>query len=332
VAVWDFRQLQQNLDAKQFPNLALLYGEEAFLISEGLKLIKQKLTQEESSDFNYDQFFSGVDSVTKVRDTVELLPMMTPLRLVIFRDVEKLKEKDWEQLYPIIDQPVDSTCLILVATQVDKRKKFFKSCSKNGQIIELRKPYDNQVSAWIDYIAYKYQLKISKSAIAILHQMVGNQLMDLNSEIQKIKQYVGQREIVNDEDVLKVVSRLKVDSIFDLTEAIGNKDKITALTVLANLLDQGQNEMATMALILRHIRILGSLKSGIEQGLRGAKLCEKVGVPSFFLQKYMYQSQKWSSGQLNQTLSVLHETDKALKSSPVSSHIWLENFILKTCQ
>ncbi len=332
MAVWDFRQLQQNLETREFPSLTLIYGEEEFLVAESLKLIRQKITEEASKDFNSDQFFAGSDAAVKVKDTAELLPMMASRRLVIFRDVEKLKDKDWNILTDILENPVSSTCLVLVANSVDKRKKFFKLCAKNGQIIELRRPYENQIPVWISYIAYNHELNLNKSAINLLHQIVGNQLTDINGEMLKLKQYVGDKKGISEEDILKVVSRLRIDSVFDLTEAIGKKDKIKALTVLANLLDHGQNEMATLALILRHIRILGALKAGVEEGLRGAKLCAKVGVPSFFLQKYLYQCEKWSLDQLSHTVHALHETDKAIKTSPVSSHIWLENFILKTCQ
>ena len=332
MAVWDFRQLQQNLETKSFPSLALIVGEEAFLLNESLKLIKNHVVDEVTKDFNYDHFFVGTDSVSQVRDTAEMLPMMSNRRLVIYRDVDKLKEKDWDQLYDLVENPQDTTCLILVANQVDKRKKYYKACFKNGRIVELRKPYDNQVPAWIDYIAYNHDLKISRPAIEVLHQLVGSQLADLNSEVAKLKQFLGDKKEVSEEDVLKVVSRLRIDSVFDLTEAIGKKDRAEALTYLANLLEHGQNELAAIALVLRHLRIISSLKEGLKDGLRGAKLCAKVGVPSFFLQKYLYQCEKWTPLQISQAVKALHETDQAIKSSPVSSHIWLENFILKTCQ
>ncbi len=332
MAIWDFRQLQQNIELKDFPRLSLIFGEESYLIGEALKLVRYQVSEEASSDFNYDQFFVGLDSASKVRDTAEMLPMMAARRLVIYRDVDKLKEKDWAQIYSLLEDPIDSTCFVLVATKIDKRKKYYKTCLKNGQVVELKKPYDNQVPAWIDYIAYNHELKLSRPSIQVLQQLVGSQLADLNSEMAKLKQYLGDKTQVSEADVLKVVSKVRVDSVFDLTEAIGKKDRAAALTFLANLLDHGQNEMAAIALILRHVRILGALNDGLRQGLRGAKLCSKVGVPSFFLQKYMHQSEKWNEKQLAQTVRVLHETDKAIKSSPVSSHIWLENFILKTCQ
>ena len=332
MAIWDFRQLQQNLETKTMPSLVLIFGDEAFLISESLKLIRRHVVKEATRDFNYDHFFVGSDPLSQVRDTVEMLPMMSQRRLVIYRDVDKLKEKEWDKMSDLLDHPQESTCFVLVATTVDKRKKFYKSCFKNGQIIELRKPYDNQVPAWIDYIAYNHQLKLTRPAIELLQQLVGNHLVDLNSEVSKLKQYLGDVKVVNEQDVLKVVSRLRMDSIFDLTEAIGKKDRAEALTYLANLLSHGQNELATLSLILRHLRIIASLKEGLKQGLRGAKLCSKVGVPSFFLQKYLYQCEKWTHSQIAQAVKALHDTDKAIKSSPISSHIWLENFILKSCQ
>ncbi|MCB0356708.1 MAG: DNA polymerase III subunit delta [Bdellovibrionales bacterium] len=332
MAVWDFRQLQQNLETQTFPSVALIFGDEGFLINEALKLVRKHVIEPATMDFNYDSFFADADNVSKVRDTLETLPMMAARRLVVYRDIEKLKEKDWEQLYSLIEDPLDSCCFVLVAAKIDKRKRYFKSCLKKGQIIELKKPYDNQIPAWIDYIAYNHELKLNTGSIQILQQLVGNQLADLNSEIAKLKQFLGNKKTVDEQDVLQVVSRVRINSVFDLTEAIGAKDRAGALTFLANLLDHGQSELAAIALILRHLRIIASLKEGLKLGLRGAKLCSKVGVPSFFLQNYLQQCEKWNPQQISHAVKVLHETDKAIKSSPVSSHIWLENFILKTCQ
>jgi DNA polymerase III subunit delta len=85
-------------------------------------------------------------------------------------------------------------------------------------------------------------------------------------------------------------------------------------------------------MVHRHIRLLRQTKMGEQQGLNGRELSSFAGVPYFFLKEYSLQARSWSERKIEKTYKVLMDTDRALKSSPVSSHIWLENFIIQTCQ
>ena len=156
-------------------------------------------------------------------------------------------------------------------------------------------------------------------------------MTDLNAELLKLSQYLGDRNEVTTEDIVKVVSHVKMDSVFELTDAIGSNDRARALVNLANLLDQGQNEVGVLSLIGRHVRILQLVNDGIKEGLSGQRLSARAGVSPFFLKQYVEQSRYWNRGKIERTFRALLDTDRALKSSPVSSGIWLENFIVETC-
>lgn len=328
---WDLRRLQIETDRSGVLPLYLLEGEESFLVDEALNVLKSKCLDGGPTDFNSDTFYCPENKSENVRDTVEMLPMMSPKRLVVYRDIHILKDKDWENLAPIVENPVESTCFILVASKIDKRKKFFKKVSQNGQVIELKTPFENQIPMWIDYIVGRRGLSIEPEARALVQQFVGNNLAEIQSEIGKIHVYLDDRKSISSDDVLKVISRSKVENVFDLASAIGKNDRAGALTCLAKLLEYGQSEIGALALVSRHIRILSVLKEGSRAGLSGARLSAKAGIPNFFLGEYMNQTKLWTEKKIQKTILSLQETDKALKSSPISSHIWLENFIIKTC-
>ena len=106
---------------------------------------------------------------------------------------------------------------------------------------------------------------------------------------------------------------------------------MTALQSLANLLENGQSEVGVLAMINRHFRILAALKEGQKEGVSGQRLCTKAGIPQFLLSQYMEQIRRWDDGKISRTFAALVDTDRALKSSAVPSHVWLENFVLQTC-
>ena len=254
---------------------------------------------------------------------------------MIVKDAQDLTDKEWEQLAPLIENPVPSTAFVCVATKVDKRKKFIKAFLSKGVVVEYKRPYENQIPDWIRSISKKYALVFDTEATSTMHQLVGSNLQDIDGEMLKLSQFMSSNpsapKKVSSDDVLKVVSRLRIDSVFDLTEAIGRNDRARALTCLANLLDHGQNEVGVLALISRHVRILKLVADGLREGLQGPRLASRAGVSPYFLKSYVDQARAWSDRKIEHTFQALVDTDRALKSSPIASHIWLENFVVQTC-
>lgn len=329
--VWDLKKLQQTLDKKNPGSLFLVYGDEPFLVKEALSVLLDHESWGPARDFNHDVFYAPETSASDVRDTVEMLPMMSGKRLVAYKNVDDLKDKDWEALMPVLEEPVETTTLVLVANKIDKRKKYYKKIYDSGVIVELRTPFENQIPMWIEYIALRSGLKLDRDVDRLIMQFVGVNLREIENELLKLKSFISPRLVVSADDVLQVVSKTRVESIFDLANAIGRGDRVSALTYLAHLLDDGQNEVAALAMISRHVRILSVINEGIKAGETGPKLSARAGIPNFFLKEYLGQARSWSEKKISATLQALYETDRALKSSTVPGHIWLENFILRTC-
>jgi len=323
-----FRAIEQN----QLKAVYLFFGEEGFLIDEAVVRLERALITEGMRDFNYNGFSAQEASVENIRDAVETLPMMASARLVVVKDVHEFSEKEWEQLDPVLTNPVESCVLVCTSLKVDKRKRYFKRFSENGGVIEFKRPFDNQIPGWIVALAKRSGLEISSEAVATLHEMVGSQLSDLDSELKKLASFIGARRRIEESDVLAAVSRTRLENVFDLTDAIGANDRARALVTLAGLLDHESNEVGLLALITRHVRILQSVQQGLREGLSGQKLAARAGVSPYFLKQYVEQSRLWSEQKTKRTFQALLETDRALKSSPVSAAIWLENFVVHTCE
>jgi len=332
MAHWDLRRLQMSLQKRPPEPVYLLVGEEPFLIDEALNVLRQQALADGASDFNFDRFYAGEDDTVKVRDTVEMLPMMSPRRVVVFRNTHLLKASEWEALQPVLEAPVDTTVFILVAAKLDKRIRPYKWISQHGVIVDLPRPYENQLAQWIEYIAAKESLIVENEAASLLRQFIGSSLTEMKSELVKLRDFLGERKTVKAEDVLKVVSRSRADRVFDLTNAIGRRDRALALQCLANLLEHGESEIAAVAMMARHLRILSIVRDGQKLGASTSDICARAGIPQFFLSEYQAQSRQWTDSKIENSIHALKETDKALKSSPVSSHIWLENLIIKTCE
>ena len=312
------KQKQSLLDLKNFITLkkgtiSYLSGDEEFFIEEAIEYVKNEKLNESLKDFNYDAFYGRETEVSKIYDIIETLPMMAGTRLVMVRRAHELKDKDWQTLMPILRNPVPSTFLVFIGDKPDGRKNIIKEVLKSVTHFHFTKPFDSEFPQWVKYICKKYGLKIDDDAIQLLMQIVGPNLLEIKNEILKLGQYVGEKKPITAGDVMHVASRIKLQNVFNLTEAIGKCDQSRALMCLADLLDNGQNEVSILSMVHRHVRLLRQTRVGEQQ-------------------EYTSQSRLWSERKIDKPYKVLCDTDRALKSSPVSSHIWLENFIMQTCQ
>lgn len=332
MSLMDANKFYKTVEEKKISSLYFFFGEESYLIRQATEQVKNMALEGGIPDFNYDSFYAYEAEVSRIRDVAETLPMMAARRVVVLKEAQELTDKEWQTLEPLITNPVDTTVFIINASKIDKRKKHIKALTENGACVEFKRPYENQMPQWISYIAQNYQLTMTSDAITLLHRLVGNHLTEVDSEIHKLYQYLGDKKRVDVEDVARVVSKAREESVFDLTRSIAMNDRAQALMCLVGLLDQGQSEIGIVSLIARHIRILIQVHLGLKQGHNGAQLAQYAQIPSYFLTEYLQQSKYWTLRKLENTLLALNETDRALKSSPLSSHIWLENFILKTCK
>ncbi len=331
MALLDQQKLYKDLESKKFHSVYFLFGDEPYLLNQCVDRFKFAVLDESTTDFNYSLFYTDDTDITNVKDTVETLPVFTSHRLIILKNAQELKDSELIQLEPLFENPVDSSVFVIFADKVDKRKKVIKLLLEKAHCVEFKKPYENQIPQWISHLCQNRDLKIASDAIHRLHRLVGNNLTELDNQIEKIQQFIGAKKNIEIVDVNSVVSFSREESIFDFTKAIGQKDRVKALEQLVSLLDQGQNEVGIISLLARHVRLLLTVRAGLDQGIGGAKLASLAQVPSYFIESYCDQARLWSLRKLEDALVVLQETDKALKSSPVSSHIWLENMVLKSC-
>lgn len=325
------QKIYKDLEDKKLSPLYFCFGDEPYLLNQIPDRFKYAVLDENSFDFNYSLFYAGSSDINTIKDAVETLPIMTMSRLVILKNAQDLKDSEWNELESLFSNPVPSTVFVLMADKVDKRKKGIKLLLDKAVSAEFKKPYDNQVPQWINYLAQNYELSFAPPAIHRLHRLVGNNLTELAHQIEKIKNYVGTKKQVDLTDVNDVVSHSKEESVFDFTRAVGMKDRVMALEQLVSLFDQGENEVAIVAMLARHMRILLTVRSGMDQGLGGPKLASLAQVPAYFIESYCDQARGWSVKKIEEAIVILSDTDKALKSSPLSSHIWLENLVLKSC-
>lgn len=326
MASWNFEQFVKHIEKGETHPFYLFYGDENFLSEDALKKIKSKVFEDSLADFNLDNFYGGELDVDDLGAALETLPMMGAKRLVILKDAHLLKTVDLEKVAEFVSIPIDTTIFVAVFDSVDQRKKIFKDLFKKMTVVEFAEVPERFIPSWIDKIARSYGKSIAPPVALALQNLVGHRLIDLNNEINKLSLFIGEKKHIETSDIEAVVSKYKIDSVFELTNAIAAKQTEKALKIQKYLLDQGESEVGILAMITRHMRILLLTQEALQKRMSGPALSQYVGVPPYFVNQYIQNSKDWPYNKLTKVYQKLLETDRNLKSSSIAS----QNFLVDT--
>ncbi|MEY4617741.1 MAG: hypothetical protein RJB66_2701 [Pseudomonadota bacterium] len=328
MATIDIQQAMRAIGQKQIDPLYLLIGEERYFSERCLAQLRHTLVSEDLREFNEDLFYASDVNIEKVIDSLQTFPVMAEKRLVILKEAHLLTEKSWAQLDEIKELNKDTTVFVILAHQLDKRKKSIKKWVDWGTVIDCVTPQEASRSGWIRSMAKEKGLELDNESLGYMVQMGANTLEELDRDLDKLFLFFGEPRKITIGDVARVLERSREESIFSLAEAVAKKDRPQALFLFHRLHAQGESEIALVALIARHLRILLKLKEAQSLGLKGPSLAQKVGVNNYFLSNYVQQSSLWTEKSLAAALMSLADIDRQLKSSSLAPDLWLEQFLL----
>lgn len=324
-------ELKKSFKAHQFPALLLLYGEERFFLEEAFAQLLQLTVPSEGRDFNYNLFHGKSARAAEILDAARTFPVFNRLRLVAVRDAHLLPAAELDQLIPYLQDPAEETVLVLTADKIDGRRKFYQQFKKHGKLVEFKKYYENQIPAFVRERAAQNDVKFTEEAMALFCRRVGSNLQEIAGELEKLVTFLGDRTLADVEDVAAIVSDMRIDSIFELTDAIGQRDPSRALTLLGRLLADGTAPLVVLAMMARHFRQMWKASYLLGQRAGKSEVAKGVGINPYFLDGLLRQVRVFPEQRYRQTFEQLLEVDLALKSSGAHATALLESLVLNIC-
>ena len=317
-----------------------IYGEETYLLDKAMAAITEVACPEGLNDFNYDLIQGRDIDGDKILSCAQMLPMMSKRRLVVVRDLQEVKPSVLEPLEDYFKDPSPTTCLVIhartIKKKIDGRLGIIKKLKKAAHHCEFKALYENEVGPFLARQAKKRGLRLRDDASAYLVDAVGTELAALDQALTKIDLYVGEsdddapRQVTAD-DAKAVVARTRNRSVFDLTDALGNRDFQNAMEDLQRMLLDGESAIMISHMIARHFRIVAKLQDPSLQRADRYEAARAVRVSPFFLRDYKRHARTFSPTEVQMILKRLLEVDIALKSTSVPDRVILEKLLTDIC-
>lgn len=320
----------KQLEKGRLSPVYLFYGPGEFRLENVLNRIRNNFIPESARDLNLQVFYGDKDSPADIIDEARSLPFLSENRLIIVRRVENFSAQTLETFIPYIEQPVESTCLIFVSGKPKLQGKFYRKLGDMGVAINFRELRDSQVVPWLLKTAKDLGLKMEFQACAYLQQIVGKQLRDLHSELEKLYLCYGEKT-VGVEEVRELAIRSRTYTIFELIDAISSRRRAESIVVLNRFMDEEKDgALRVIGMLNRQIRLIWQATSIIRKGGRSADVAAKLRLLPFLAKKIVGQSKNWSENDLEQAVNLLYKADGLLKSGS-RMHLILENLVLSLC-
>ncbi|MCK4224258.1 MAG: DNA polymerase III subunit delta [candidate division Zixibacteria bacterium] len=315
--------------AEKMELLYHLTGEEDFLKEEAWKKIVSILVPDELKSFNLDLLYGAEISADQIINKASTSPVNAKRRVVVVFDLDKLSVFSKDVLLSFLPKFPDSVCLILLSPKITSPAKFHKALEKLATTVEFPRLWESQTSAWITNRIKEEGKKIERGAVFILQNLVGNNLADLVTEINKLVTYIGERDTIASSDVESVAGLSRTHTIFQLIDSIGEKDTKGSLLILRNLVSSGEKPGGIIFWLTQHLEKLIQTKE-FPSG-SGVSLASFLKTKPFLASKYQKHAPNFSLEELEKGLIILYQTDVDLKSNLMPDKMLLELLVYNLC-
>lgn len=292
----------------------LFYGNN-YLINEEIKIICKK---HDIDDINITKFIDN--DYSKIISACNTYSMFSKNKLIIWDD---FKIDDNLLLQEYLNNPNPQTILIIISRDIlDERKKIVKEIKTKVNYKEF-KDIDNT------FLYLKNKLKdyeINDETINFLIKIVGNDLYNLDNEIDKIINYLDDNKITKD-IVNNVCTNNSKENIFSLQEAIIKKDKKNALRIYEELIKNGEENIKILISLANEFRLIYQTKNLLLNGYNEKQIADKLKIHPYRIKLAKEKGGKYNNDILIKYLEELANIDLLIKSGKSSPYA-LELFII----
>ncbi|WP_011175650.1 DNA polymerase III subunit delta [Candidatus Protochlamydia amoebophila] len=255
-------------------------------------------------------------------------------RLFWIQNADKLKKNLIEALEKYFPQIPSSQYLILSAPSWNKQTSFYKAAEKEGIILELTEPKpwekEKKLIEWASKQLSAKRKIIPYQVCQLLVKQTGLDSSLLIQEIEKLLCYIGDRNEITQQDIIKICNYQPSDTIWQLGEALFKRDGLAAILIAQSLLTEGQSLLP----LLRQIRSQFQTQFHICVMLANGKAAQEIShefpyLKGNLLDRTIQQAQRYGLDSLRQGILFIDNTEMRVKNSHADEKLLMELLMIQ---
>lgn len=347
-------RFEAEVNARKLRSAYVLIGDEVFFRQRCRQAILDHLVPAELRDFSLYEFDLTETEIHEILDRSRTPSLMAPFQVFFVRGVKALYGRgSHEEAFDAIEQytksPNPDAMLVFIADHIsipadarrmdmqdrDRYERIRETLGQYCGVVELARVEESEAVRWVLRSAEERSVSIEQDAARELVDALGSDLMMIAGELEKLILYVGEKRRITLGDVETLVLAAKQRSLYELTDAISSKDRAKALQVLDAILSSGDGEEAAIGHLYMLARTFRQMLVILEHNVRDSRalwqaLWQGFRVPPFAADDVVRQARRYKSRrELARALRLIARADLALRSSPISKRLVLEQLVLE---
>lgn len=319
------KAIERLFKRKSIPRIIYVAGEELYFRDRALEIIKKRVEEREVVRID------GVE--VRVSDVFDLMDediFSAGSKLVLVYNYEKIRGEKSE-LVKYIKEPAGRDILVFIKDGKVGNDKISATLKDYSFFIECEKlkTYKEDIPEFIKELCEERDFTITEKAKTLLLLCLGNNLCTIRNELEKLFFLKDEEKEIEYVDVLKTVTKISENSIFDLADSFGKKDLKTALKIVNNLYKDNPKAGADIIFALaRRLKRLYIAKNLRIKGLGEGEVAAKLEMPPFLVKRLYSQLKNFSIEKIVKLMNKLCISDIRIKSGRIEPKSMIESFLI----
>lgn len=302
--------------------IIFLYGPDTFRSRQKLKELKDKFIKDvDASGINMQSLDGNTASPEAFENALITIPFLAKKRMVIIENIvaSKRGEKSLETIVSLIEKKSsENTIMVFWEEALDAKKlknPFVKKLLKEKYIYSFKLLNPKDLLIWVRNTVKNMGSAISLEAAQFLCDAIGNNLWEMQTELEKLASYKQKKEIVL-ADICNLSNAEIDENIFTLTDAIGNKNKKSALSLVRKFISSGMSPSELLHKYLWLTRNLLMIKSFVQNNERASQqdVARELGLHPFIIKKSLSQIKNFDLAHLKTMHDKILRIERKIKT------------------
>jgi len=308
--------------------IIFLYGSDDFRARQKLNEIIEHYTKTHKSGINLKYFQGDELNFQDFKNELTSISMFKEKKLLIFFDVflnPEFKNKFLEEtktLVRFLEGP-ENILVFYQAGSIGKKDALFSLFKKQAKCQEFKPLENGELEVWVKKEIERFGKKIGQKELETFIDFVGNDLWQMENEIQKLANF-QKGEIIKGEDI-KLMVRPKIDTdVFKTIDAVASRDKKRALKLLKDHLEKGDSPFYLFSMINFQFRNILIIKDIIQRKLSPY---QAAGLHPYVIKKSHFLSNKFDLEELKKIYQKIFRIDHNIKTGKIKPEVALDLLI-----
>lgn len=318
------KTLNADLKSGNLKSVYLLYGTENYLKRQYKKKFMQAFSGQGGMNCTvFEGKDSEEDAVIAAADT---MPFFALRRLVVVEDGNFFKTSS-EKLLSYLSSVPETAVLLFLESAVDKRSRLYKAVQKQGYVCELNHPDEDTLKNWAARYLAKSEKKITQSTMDRFLCCVGDDMENIQNELDKLISYLGEEEVVTIDAVDTLTSVSLTNHIFEMVSAITARRIKEAMRLYDDLRALKEPPMRILFLVARQYSQLMMVGELLAEGKTKGEISKLLRLPPAVIGKMAAQVRNLSLPSLRDKLRQCVELEEKIKTGGIQDGLAVEILI-----